>query len=197
MPEGVKLPIGQLYQANYDEHLAALRAVCKSLCHQYNQLDPGDREAQMEILRRLLGTVGKEAEVMPPIWFDYGCNVHLGEKFYSNHGLIITDGAEVRFGDNVFVGPNCCFTTAEHPIDPELRVEGLEIALPITVGSRVWLGAGCTVLAGVTIGDNAVIGAGSVVTHDIPANVVAVGVPCRVMRAVTEADKRRWPLCEP
>ena len=150
MPEGVKLPIGQLYQANYDEHLAALRAVCKSLCHQYNQLDPGDRAGQMELLRRLLGTVGKEAEVMPPIWFDYGCNVHLGEKFYSNHDLIITDGAEVRFGDNVFVGPNCCFTTAEHPIDPELRVEGLEIALPITVGSRVWLGAGCTVLAGVT-----------------------------------------------
>ena len=129
MPEGVKLPIGQLYQANYDEHLAALRAVCKSLCHQYNQLDPGDRAGQMEILRRLLGTVGKEAEVMPPIWFDYGCNVHLGEKFYSNHDLIITDGAEVRFGDNVFVGPNCCFTTAEHPIDPELRAEGLEIAL--------------------------------------------------------------------
>ena len=130
MPEGVKLPIGQLYQANYDEHLAALRAVCKSLCHQYNQLDPGDRAGQMEILRRLLGTVGKEAEVMPPIWFDYGCNVHLGEKFYSNHNLIITDGAEVRFGDNVFVGPNCCFTTAEHPIDPELRVEGWRSPCP-------------------------------------------------------------------
>ena len=109
---------------------------------------------------------------------------------------MITDGAEVRFGDNVFIAPNCCFTTAEHPTDPDLRKAGIEMAKPITVGNNVWIGAGSTVLAGVTIGDDAVIGAGSVVTRDIPPRTVAVGVPCRVVREITEADRHRYPMHE-
>ena len=100
----------------------------------------------------------------------------------------------VSFGDHVFIAPNCCFTTAEHPVDPEQRKAGLEIARPITVGSNVWIGAGTTVLAGVTIGDNSVIGAGSVVSRSIPGNVVAVGVPCRMMREISEEDKPVSPL---
>ena len=102
----------------------------------------------------------------------------------------------MSFGDNVFIAPNCCFTTAEHAIDPEQRKEGMEIAKPISVGHNVWIGAGSTVLAGVTIGDNAVIGAGSVVTKPIPGNVVATGVLCRVMRNITEQDKDRYPCIQ-
>ena len=103
------------------------------------------------------------------------------------------DGGKVTFGDHVFIAPNCTFTTAEHAIDAEQRNRGLEVALPITVGNNVWFGAGCIVLGGVTIGDNTVIGAGSVVTKDIPSNVIAVGVPCRVLRPITEADKDYYP----
>ena len=110
--------------------------------------------------------------------------------------MIITDGAKVTFGDNVFIAPNCCFTTAEHAIDPEQRKAGIEIAKPITIGNNVWIGAGSTVLAGVTIGDNTVIGAGSVVKKSIPANVIAVGVPCKVLREITEEDKYRYPMFE-
>ncbi len=101
------------------------------------------------------------------------------------------------FGNNVFIGPNCCFTTAEHAIDPEMRKAGIEIAKPITVGDNIWIGAGTTVLAGVTIGNNSVIGAGSVVTKPIPENVVAVGVPCRVLRKITEEDKYTYPTFSP
>ena len=116
--------------------------------------------------------------------------------FYANHNLIITDGAPVTFGDHVFVAPNCCFTTAEHAVDPEQRKAGMEVAKPIAVGNNVWIGAQATILAGVTIGDNSIIGAGSVVTRSIPANVVAVGVPCRVVREITEEDKYRYPVWE-
>ncbi len=103
---------------------------------------------------------------------------------------------KVKFGDNVFVAPNCCFTTAEHALDPEQRKAGVEIAKPITIGNNVWMGAGSTILAGVTIGDNSVIGAGSVVTKDIPSGVIAVGVHCRVQREITEQDKYKYPMHE-
>ena len=111
--------------------------------------------------------------------------------------FVITDGAEVRFGDHVFIAPNCCITTAEHAIDPEQRKAGMEVAKPVSIGNNVWIGAGSTILAGVTIGDNSVIGAGSVVTKDIPAGVVAFGVPCRVMREITDADRYRYPIYQP
>jgi acetyltransferase-like isoleucine patch superfamily enzyme len=100
----------------------------------------------------------------------------------------------VTFGDHVFIAPNCLFTTAEHALDVEQRNEGLEVALPITIGNNVWIGAGVIVLGGVTIGDKTVIGAGSVVTQDIPSNVIAVGVPCRVQREITDEDKKRYPV---
>ncbi len=116
--------------------------------------------------------------------------------FYSNHNLIIADSAKVTFGSHVFIAPNCCFTTAEHPVDSGQRKAELEIVRPINIGNNVWIGAGTTVLAGVNIGDNSNIGAGSVVSRSIPANVVAVGVPCRVMREITEADKYCYPLCQ-
>ena len=146
--------------------------------------------------RRTLIFAPRGGRLTPPFWCDYGYNIEVGESFYANRNLVITDGAKVTFGDNVFIAPNCCFTTAEHPTDPDLRRDGVEMAKPITVGNNVWIGAGSTVLAGVTIGDDAVIGAGSVVTRDIPPRVVACGVPCRVMRAITPADRDRYPFHE-
>lgn len=188
------VPTNCFFQGCYNPQFEKEIEKCKKKCHEYNQLCPTDREAQQEILRELIGSLGNEVIVTPPFWCDYGYNITFGNYFYSNHNMIITDGAKVTFGDNVFVAPNCCFTTAEHSIDPEQRKAGIEIAKPITIGNNVWIGAGTTVLAGVSIGDNSVIGAGSVVKKDIPANVVAVGVPCRVMRQITENDRHTYPM---
>ena len=166
-----QIPAGVYFQACYNPALEAEIAAAKDKCYRYNE----------------------NICITPPFWCDYGYNIYVGDFFYSNHNLIITDGAEVRFGNHVFIAPNCCFTTADHALDAEQRRAGLEVAKPIRVGNDVWIGAGTTVLAGASIGDGTVIGAGSVVKGEIPAGVIAVGVPCRVLRKITEADKRRYP----
>lgn len=194
MEKRPEVPINCYFQGSYNPLFDGEIEKAKALCFQYNQLSPNEKDAQRVILNKLLGKMGKEVIVTPPFWCDYGYNIAVGDYFYSNHNLIITDGAKVTFGDHVFIAPNCCFTTAEHALDPEMRKAGMEVAKPITVGSNVWIGAGSTILAGVTIGDNSVIGAGSVVKKSIPENVVAVGVPCKVLRPITEADKYRYPL---
>lgn len=188
------VPINCFFQGCYNPAFEAEIRKCKDKCYAYNQLNPNDRAAQQKILKELLGKMNENTIITPPFWCDYGYNISVGDYFYSNHNLIITDGAKVTFGDNVFIAPNCCFTTAEHALDPEMRKAGIEIAKPITVGSNVWIGAGSTVLAGAVIGDNTVIGAGSVVKGEIPANVIAVGVPCKVLRPITEADQTRYPM---
>lgn len=194
MKEKPVVPVNCLFQGCYNPEYEAEIRKCKDKCHAYNQLNPNNRETQKKILAELLGHMGREVIFTPPFWCDYGYNISVGDYFYANHNLIITDGAEVTFGDHVFIGPNCCFTTAEHAIDPEQRKAGLEIAKPIKIGNNVWFGAGSTILAGVTIGDNSIIGAGSLVSRSIPANVIAVGVPCRVMRPITEEDRHRYPF---
>lgn len=194
MEKRLEVPLNCYFQGSYNPLFDAVIEKAKALCFEYNQLSPNEKDAQRVILNKLLGKMGKEVIVTPPFWCDYGYNITVGDYFYSNHNLIITDGAKVTFGDHVFIAPNCCFTTAEHAIDPEMRKAGTEVAKPITVGSNVWIGAGSTILAGVTIGSGSVIGAGSVVKKSIPENVVAVGVPCKVLRPITEADKYRYPL---
>lgn len=194
MEKRPEVPLNCYFQGSYNPLFDAVIEKAKALCFQYNQLSPNEKDAQRVILNKLLGKMGKEVIVTPPFWCDYGYNISVGDYFYSNHNLIITDGAKVTFGDHVFIAPNCCFTTAEHALDPEMRKAGMEVAKPITVGSNVWIGAGSTILAGVTIGSGSVIGAGSVVKKSIPENVVAVGVPCKVLRPITEADKYRYPL---
>lgn len=196
MNEKPEVPINCFFQGCYNPAYEAEICKGKEKCYRYNQLSPNDREGQREILLELLGAMGCETIITPPFWCDYGYNITVGDYFYSNHNMVITDGAKVTFGDNVFVAPNCCFTTAEHAIDPEMRKAGIEIAKPITIGNNVWIGAGSTILAGVEIGDNTVIGAGSVVTKSIPSGVVAVGVPCRVLRKITEKDKTSYPMYE-
>lgn len=193
MTEKEKAAAGYLYNPNYDMELLVDLHKCNDLCHEFNQLRPSQRVEQENLLRQIFAKMGQKVCVNTPFWCDYGYNTTVGNHFYANHNCQILDGGKVTFGDNVFIAPNCTFTTAEHALDVEQRNEGLEVALPITVGNNVWIGAGTIVLGGVTIGDNTVIGAGSVVTKDIPSGVIAVGVPCRVLREITEEDKNKYP----
>ncbi|MCD8356440.1 MAG: sugar O-acetyltransferase [Clostridia bacterium] len=194
MTEREKAVAGYLYDANDDPMLLKERKYCKDLCFDFNSCRPSDIERQQRILKKIIGKIKGDFTITAPFWCDYGYNISIGKNFYTNHNCIILDGAKVSFGDNVFIAPNCCFSTAGHPLDVEQRNQGLEIALPITVGNNVWIGAGVIVLPGVTIGNDTIIGAGSVVNKDIPSGVVAVGNPCRVARAISEQDKRRYPV---
>ena len=182
MTEKEKAAAGYLYNANYDEEILKEISRFNDLCHEFNQIKPSDREAQGEILKQILGTMGEQVTVNTPFWCDYGYNIEIGENFFANHNCIILDCAKVTFGDNVFIAPDCGFYTAGHPLDYERRNQGLEYAYPITVGNNVWIGAGVRVMPGVTIGDNVVIGAGSVVTKDIPSNKIAYGNPCKIVK---------------
>ncbi len=184
MTEKEKMLAGEIYDANNDPHLIAERMECKEVCRAYNALPPSDMAGRLKMLVGLLGSVASELLIEQPFLCDYGYNVHVGKNFYANFNLVILDEAPVTFGDNVFVGPNCGFYTAGHPINAAERNKGLEYARPITIGNDVWFGAQVAVLPGVTIGDNCVIGAGSVVTRDIPSNSVAAGNPCRVIKQI-------------
>lgn len=192
MTEKEKMQAGMLYDANYDEELAAERIQCKDLCAKYNQLMPSDTEERTNIIKKLFGKTGEHFWIEQSFWCDYGYNIEIGENFYSNHNLVILDAARVTFGDNCFVAPNCGFYTAGHALDVEQRNQGLEIAWPITIGNNVWIGGSVSIMPGVTIGDNTVIAGGSVVTKDIPSGVIAAGNPCRILRTITEDDKKKY-----
>ncbi len=182
MTEKEKMLNQEIYNANYDKELIEERTNTQDLCYEYNNIKPSNIEKRKEILSKIIGKTKKEYCIEQPFWCDYGYNIEIGENFYSNHNLIILDGNKVKFGDDVFIAPNCGFYTAGHPLDYKTRNKGLEYAKPITVGNNVWIGGNVCVLPGVTIGDNVVIGAGSVVNKDIPSNSVAVGNPCKVIK---------------
>ena len=184
MTEKEKMLQGLIYDANYDSQLIAERLECKEMCRDYNDLRPKDNDGRNRLLHKLLGEIGGDILIEQPFYCDYGYNIKVGKNFYANFNLVILDGAPVTFGDNVFIAPNCGFYTAGHPVDAVERNKGLEYARPITVGNDVWIGAHVCVLPGVTIGDNCVIGAGSVVTKDIPSGSVAVGNPCKVIKKI-------------
>lgn len=171
-----------LSYAPFDEELVKERARAKMLCFEYNGIRPDKVVEREDLLKKLLGKTKKTFLIEQNFFCDYGYNIEIGENFYSNHNLVILDPAKVTFGDNVFIGPNCGFYTARHPVDSKERITFIEDSKPISVGDNVWFGGNVTVLAGVTIGSNTVIGAGSVVTKDIPSNVVAAGNPCQVIR---------------
>lgn len=189
MTEKEKMLAGEIYQSFFDEELFAGLCKAKDLCLEYNNTKFSQTKVRDILIRQILGKAGKETCVTAPFWCDYGFNIEVGDNFYSNHNLTILDCGKVKFGNHVFVGPNCGFYTAGHPIDSEERNKGLEYAYPITVGDNVWFGGGVSVMPGVTIGSNVVIGGGSLVNKDIPSNVVAAGNPCKVIRPITEADK--------
>lgn len=186
MTEKEKCKLGLFYNANFDETLTSERNACKDLCQEYNDTKYSNFQKRTEVLKKIITTTKKNFLIEQPFFCDYGYNIKIGENFYSNHNLVILDCAEVIFGDNVFIGPNCGFYTAGHPINVKERNEGLEYAYPIFVGNNVWFGGNVVVLPGVSIGDNSIIGAGSVVTKNIPSNVIAVGNPCKIIKNITE-----------
>ena len=164
---------------------------CKDLCYTYNNILPSKIDEKKEVMEKILGKIHGNFVIGQSFWCDYGYNIEIGSNFYSNHNLVILDCAKVTFGDNVFIAPNCGFYTASHPLDKEERNEVIVVAKPIKVGNNVWIGGNVTVLPGVEIGDDTIIGAGSVVTKSIPEGVIAVGNPCRVVRKITEEDKMK------
>ena len=183
MDEKEKMITSQYYNP-MDDVLLSNRKRAKALCFEYNTTHPDDIKKKEDIIMQLLGKSGRNFLIEPYFHCDYGYNIEIGNDFYSNHNLVILDPAPVKFGNNVLIGPNCGFYTAEHPIDYAERLSGLEYARPITVGNNVWFGGNVSVLSGVNIGDNVVIGAGSVVVKNIPSNTLAVGNPCRVIKKI-------------
>ncbi len=171
--------------ANYDcldKEIINARIRAHDLCHELSQCVPSDVNRKESILRRLLPHACKERIITPPFFCDYGWNIHIGEKFYCNTGCIILDAAPVTIGNHVLLGPNVQIYTATHALDPDERANLSQWALPIKIGNKVWIGGGAILCPGVTIGDECVIGAGSVVTHDVPPGWICAGVPCRKIR---------------
>jgi len=187
MTEREKCDAGLLYDTTFPGR-EELHLQCIDLCFEYNHTRPSDMQRREELLRKIFGKLGKNPYVEPTVFCGFGWNIEAGDNFYANNNCVFVDPGKITFGDNVFIGPSCGFYTAHHPIHPELRNKLYEYAFPITVGSDVWIGGGTVVLPGARIGSNVVIGAGSVVTGEIPDNVVAFGNPCRVHRAITEED---------
>lgn len=182
MTEKEKMLLGVMYIP--DEELINEHKHSVELCINYNNLSPSKTQERRDIIKRLFGSIGENFTIEPNIMCDYGYNISVGENFFINYNSVFLDTALISIGDNAYIGPNCSFYTACHPIDPIERNKGLEYSKPITIGDNVWLGGNVTVLAGVKIGDNVVIGAGSVVTKNIPSNCVAYGNPCKKVKEI-------------
>ena len=180
---------GVWYDAGKDEELAELRERAQDMAYEFNQARPSDLPRQKELLEDLLGSVGEDVELWAPLQVDYGFNVHIGAHTFVNHGAYFMDGAKITIGEHCFIGPDFGAYTAQHPLVAEERNSFIERALPIEVGNNVWIGARVTLLPGVHIGEGSVIAAGAVVTKDIPAHVLAAGVPARVVRPITDEDR--------
>lgn len=183
MDEREKMLQGKWYDAT-DQELIKQRLQAKDLCFELNQIRPSNLEKRNDIINKLLGYQPDNLELLSPFICDYGNKISLGKNVFINSDCYFMDGAKISIGDNVFIGPSCGFYTANHPLDYQTRNQGVEQALPISIGNNVWLGSNVIVLPGVKIGDGCVIGAGSVVTKDIEANSVAVGIPCNVIRKI-------------
>lgn len=174
---------GEPYLAN-DPALLVERRRCRLICEAFNATSFGETAARRAILHELLGELGEDAEVMAPFQCDYGYHVSVGARTFINYGAVVLDGAKVTIGRDVQIGPSVMLLTALHPLDPGDRRRGVETAAPVTIGDGAWLASGVIVCPGVSIGADAVIGAGSVVTRDMPAGHLCLGNPCRVIRAV-------------
>jgi len=177
-----KMIAGKLYDAG-DPHLLQMRIKTREQLHAYN-LTVYDTEKRLGILKQLFGKTGNNMDVQAPFFCDYGCHIETGDNFFANFNCVFLDCNLIKIGDTVFMGPGVHIYTACHPVIAAERIKGPELALPVTIGNHVWIGGGSIICAGVSIGDNTTIGAGSVVVKDIPANVVAAGNPCRVIKTL-------------
>ncbi len=186
-----RMKSGRLYFCT-DEELAREQLKCLDRLYDFNQTRPSEMEKRSALLKEILAEVGENCYVEPPLHANWGIHTHFGRNVYANFNLTLVDDTDIFVGDSVMFGPNVVVATAGHPIDPELRRKVAQFNVPVRIGSNVWIGAGAILLPGVTIGENSVIGAGSVVTHDIPPNVVAVGNPCRVLREISDRDREYY-----
>ena len=179
---------GILYNSGSEE-LLKVQAECLEKMYDYNATRPCEGEKRSALIKQMFAEVGENCYIEPPFHANWGgYHTHLGKNVYANFNLTLVDDTDIYIGDYTMLGPNVVLATAGHPVCPELRARAYQYNLPVRIGKNCWLGAGVVVLPGVSIGDNSIIGAGSIVTKDIPANVVAVGNPCRVMRPISEKD---------
>ncbi len=184
-----KLHTGELYLPS-DNEIMEKQLDCLELLYDFNNTRPHDFEKRESLLREMFAEIGEGCYIEPPLHSNWGGHhVHFGKKVYANFNLTLVDDTHIYVGDYTMIGPNVTIATAGHPILPELREQGYQYNVSVRIGKNCWIGAGAIMLPGVTIGDNTVIGAGSVVTKDIPSNVVAVGNPCRVLREVNDRDR--------
>lgn len=180
---------GKLYLPTGEE-LFADQAVCLERLYEYNHTRPSQNKEREALLKEMFAEIGEGVYLEPPFHANWaGHHVHMGKNVYANFNLTLVDDGEIYIGDYTMIGPNVTIATAGHPVLPELRQEAYQFNIPVHIGKNVWIGAGVIILPGVTVGDNTVIGAGSVVTKDIPSDVVAVGNPCRVLRPIGEKDR--------
>jgi len=187
-----KMHSGELYLP-WDKELMKEQLSCLDKLYDFNSTRPNELEKREALLKEMFAEIGEGCYIEPPLHSNWGCrHVHFGKYVYANFNLTLVDDTHIYVGDNTMFGPNVTIATAGHPIFPELREKAYQFNLPVRIGKNCWLGAGVIVVPGVTIGDNTVIGAGSVVTKDIPANVVAVGNPCKVIREINEYDKEYY-----
>lgn len=184
-----RMQTGKLYFPT-EEDLLSEQAEWMELLYDFNSTRPSEGKKRAELLEKLLGGVGKNCYVEPPLHANWGCNTYMGDDVYANFNLTLVDDVKITIGNHVMFGPNVTVATAGHPVEPNLRSRQAQYNLPVNIGDNVWIGAGSVILPGVTVGDNTVIGAGSIVTKDIPANVVAYGNPCRVVREIGERDRK-------
>lgn len=178
---------GNVYSCD-DEEMQHAQAAQMELLYDFNATRPSEQSKRRTIAEQLLGAYGDGAWIEPPLHANWGCNTFFGDHAYANFNLTLVDDGEVHIGDHVMIGPNVTITTTGHPIRPDLREAVTQFSFPVTIGRNVWIGANVTILPGVTIGENSVIGACSLVTKDIPGNVVAFGQPCHVVREIGEHD---------
>ena len=186
-----RMQSGKLYFCT-DEEIAKEQLECLEILYDYNHTRPSESQKREQILKNLLAEIGENCYIEPPLHANWGKYTHFGNNVYANFNLTLVDDTDIFVGDNVMFGPNVIIATAGHPVDPPLREKVAQFNSPVRIGKNVWIGAGAIVLPGVTIGDHSVIGAGSVVTKDIPPNVVAVGNPCRVLREINDRDKEYY-----
>lgn len=195
MTDYEKMQSGEIYDPN-NEDIFKEQIKCLDKLYDFNDTRPTELEKRTKMLKEMLAEVGENCYIEPPFHSNWGGkHVHLGNNVYFNFNATLVDDTHIYIGDCTMLGPNVVIATAGHPVLPELREKALQYNLPVHIGKNCWLGAGVIVLPGVTIGDNTVIGAGSVVTKDIPANVVAVGNPCKVLREISEHDKEFYNDC--
>lgn len=188
MTEKEKMLLGMYYKAS-DKDLTEARNTARSLAAEYNSTAPSELERREDILKKLFKKCGRNIYIEPPFYCDYGSNIALGDNVYINFDCIILDVCNVSIGNNVFIAPRVSIFAAAHPIDADIRNSLLEFGSPVHIGNSVWIGGNTVINPGVSIGDSSIIGSGSVVTKDIPPNVIACGNPCRVIRQISDEDK--------